>query len=211
MPRFGPQKSSCLTSRLPGLIPVTVQNVQVVIKELSQAGIAVLITDHAAREILQITDRTYVVSEGRILCSGTAEQIVAHDEVKKKYLGEIEMPTTRVDVASDGTATRNATEQPPTSVNSADTESTARTAPIAPIQIPKTPNAIEEEQEVISMFNAISQNDAADQPERKSDRPRIVFPNRDEAQEKPPSRLDQATLNRGVRSKISLTFHQRQS
>ena len=80
-----------------GIDPVTVQNVQIVIKELAAAGIAVLITDHAAREILQITDRTYVVSEGRILCSGTAEEIVAHDEVKRKYLGEIELPGTMVD------------------------------------------------------------------------------------------------------------------
>ena len=74
-----------------GIDPVTVQGVQVVIRELSEAGIAVLITDHAAREILQITDRTYVVSQGRILCSGTAEQIVAHPEVRQKYLGDIDM------------------------------------------------------------------------------------------------------------------------
>lgn len=85
-----------------GIDPVTVQNVQVVIKELSEAGIAVLITDHAAREILQITNRTYVVSEGRILCSGTAEEIVSHDEVKRKYLGEIEMPGTRVELDDRG-------------------------------------------------------------------------------------------------------------
>jgi lipopolysaccharide export system ATP-binding protein len=75
-----------------GIDPVTVQSIQVVIKELSQQGIAVLITDHAAREILQVTDRTYVVSEGQILCSGSAEEIVQHDQVKKKYLGEIELP-----------------------------------------------------------------------------------------------------------------------
>ena len=75
-----------------GIDPVTVQSIQVVIKELSQQGIAVLITDHAAREILQVTDRTYVVSEGRILCSGSAEEIVQHEEVKTKYLGEIELP-----------------------------------------------------------------------------------------------------------------------
>ncbi len=75
-----------------GIDPVTVQSIQVVIKELSQQGIAVLITDHAAREILQVTDRTYVVSEGRILCSGSASEIVQHDEVKAKYLGEIELP-----------------------------------------------------------------------------------------------------------------------
>ena len=74
-----------------GIDPVTVQGVQVVIRELSEAGIAVLITDHAAREILQITDRTYVVSQGRILCSGTAEEIVAHPEVRQKYLGDIDM------------------------------------------------------------------------------------------------------------------------
>jgi len=74
-----------------GIDPVTVQGVQVVIRELAESGIAVLITDHAAREILQITDRTYVVSQGRILCSGTAEQIVAHPEVRQKYLGDIDM------------------------------------------------------------------------------------------------------------------------
>ena len=74
-----------------GIDPVTVQSVQVVIQELAKTGIAVLITDHAAREILQITDRTYVVSEGRILTSGSTAEIVTHPEVKRKYLGDIEM------------------------------------------------------------------------------------------------------------------------
>lgn len=72
-----------------GIDPVTVQNIQEVIKNLRDSGISILITDHAAREILQITDRTYVVSEGQILCSGSAEEIVQHEEVKRKYLGEI--------------------------------------------------------------------------------------------------------------------------
>lgn len=85
-----------------GIDPVTVQSIQVVIKELSEQGIAVLITDHAAREILQVTDRTYVVSAGKILCSGSAEEIVGHEEVKAKYLGDIEMPA-----ASDSLAARN--------------------------------------------------------------------------------------------------------
>jgi len=92
-----------------GIDPVTVQSIQVVIKELSQHGIAVLITDHAAREILQVTDRTYVVSEGRILCSGSAEQIVQHDEVKKKYLGEIQLPG-----ASAGLTAASSTAHSPT-------------------------------------------------------------------------------------------------
>lgn len=90
-----------------GIDPVTVQSIQIVIKELSQQGIAVLITDHAAREILQVTDRTYVVSEGRILCSGSAEEIVQHDEVKKKYLGEIELPGASAGLA-EATATADA-------------------------------------------------------------------------------------------------------
>lgn len=73
-----------------GIDPVTVQNIQEVIQELREAGLSILITDHAAREILQITDRTYVVSEGKILCNGTADQIVQNQEVKTKYLGEID-------------------------------------------------------------------------------------------------------------------------
>ena len=75
-----------------GIDPVTVQGIQEVISELAESGISILITDHAAREILQITNRTYVVSEGRILCSGTTREIVQHDEVKRKYLGEIDVP-----------------------------------------------------------------------------------------------------------------------
>jgi lipopolysaccharide export system ATP-binding protein len=74
-----------------GIDPVTVQNIQVVIRDLADKGIAILITDHAAREILQITDRTYVVSEGKILVSGTTDDIVRHKEVKAKYLGEIQL------------------------------------------------------------------------------------------------------------------------
>ncbi len=74
-----------------GIDPVTVQNIQQVIRRLRNEGIAILITDHAAREILQITDRTYVVSEGKILCNGTTAEICGHEEVKRKYLGEIEI------------------------------------------------------------------------------------------------------------------------
>ena len=89
-----------------GIDPVTVQNIQTIIQELRDQNIAILITDHAAREILQITDRTYVVSEGKILCSGTTEQIIRHEEVKKKYLGEIE-------IESDGKVKRKPVEKRP--------------------------------------------------------------------------------------------------
>ena len=72
-----------------GIDPVTVQSIQVIIRQLASNGIAILITDHAAREILQITDRTYVVSEGRILVSGSSDQIVQNEIVRAKYLGDI--------------------------------------------------------------------------------------------------------------------------
>jgi lipopolysaccharide export system ATP-binding protein len=83
-----------------GIDPVTVQNIRVVIKELSQQGIAVLITDHDARAILQAADRTYVVSAGKILVSGSADEIVRNQEVRKKYLGDLELPESVSEAAS---------------------------------------------------------------------------------------------------------------
>ncbi len=77
-----------------GIDPVTVQSIQSVIHDLQAQGIAILITDHAAREILQITDRTYVISEGKVLCQGTTDEIVRHPDVKRKYLGEIDATST---------------------------------------------------------------------------------------------------------------------
>ena len=78
-----------------GIDPVTVQSIQGIIRQLSHRGISILITDHAAREILQITHRTYVVNEGRILCSGTTEEIVRHNEVREKYLGDLDIQAQR--------------------------------------------------------------------------------------------------------------------
>ena len=72
-----------------GIDPVTVQNIQSIIRELAENGIAILITDHAAREILQITDRTYVVSDGQILVSGSSDTITQNEIVRAKYLGDI--------------------------------------------------------------------------------------------------------------------------
>ncbi len=73
-----------------GIDPVTVQSIQQIIKQLCDDGIAILITDHAAREILQIVDHCYVISEGRVLCDGTAQEVTRHPEVRRKYLGDIE-------------------------------------------------------------------------------------------------------------------------
>lgn len=73
-----------------GIDPITVQSIQAIIQQLAATGLGILITDHAAREILQITGRTYVINEGEVLCSGTAEEVANHPQVREKYLGAIE-------------------------------------------------------------------------------------------------------------------------
>lgn len=72
-----------------GIDPVTVQNIQEIIVKLRDRGIAILITDHAAREILQTVDRCYVISKGRVLCEGDPNEVMEHPDVQKEYLGDI--------------------------------------------------------------------------------------------------------------------------
>lgn len=71
-----------------GVDPISVIEIQKLIKHLRSLSIGVLITDHNVRETLQICDRSYIVSEGTVLTSGTQDQILANDAVKKVYLGE---------------------------------------------------------------------------------------------------------------------------
>jgi lipopolysaccharide export system ATP-binding protein len=71
-----------------GIDPVTVQSIQSIIRGLSQQGIAILITDHAAREILQIVDHCYVIAEGQVMVHGSLEEVRNNKDVKRKYLGE---------------------------------------------------------------------------------------------------------------------------
>ena len=77
-----------------GIDPITVQSIQAIICDLQQQGISILITDHAAREILQIVDRCYVIDNGKVLCDGTPEEIKKHEEVRRRYLGDIDGPVT---------------------------------------------------------------------------------------------------------------------
>ena len=72
-----------------GIDPVTVQNIQEIIVKLRDRGIAILITDHAAREILQTVDRCYVISKGTVLHEGPPDSVRNHPEVQKEYLGDI--------------------------------------------------------------------------------------------------------------------------
>ena len=71
-----------------GIDPVTIDNIQAIIRNLRASGIAILITDHQVRETLQITDRSYVVQKGKILCHGHPEEVLANPEARKCYFGE---------------------------------------------------------------------------------------------------------------------------
>lgn len=71
-----------------GIDPIAVEDVQNIVKSLAQKGIGVLITDHAVRETLAITDRAYIIFEGKILVSGTSQEIIQSELSRKYYLGE---------------------------------------------------------------------------------------------------------------------------
>jgi len=71
-----------------GVDPISVLEIQQLIKHLQKRGIGVLITDHNVRETLKICDRAYIMSDGQILTSGTPDDILYNDAVKKVYLGE---------------------------------------------------------------------------------------------------------------------------
>ncbi|MCG8335017.1 MAG: LPS export ABC transporter ATP-binding protein [Proteobacteria bacterium] len=71
-----------------GVDPIAVIDIQEVISELAQRNIGILITDHNVRETLGITDRAYIMNEGKILVDGTPEFIVNNELARKVYLGE---------------------------------------------------------------------------------------------------------------------------
>ena len=71
-----------------GIDPIMVQEIQGLIFNLKQRGIGIFVTDHRVRETLEITDRAYIMHAGRILQSGTPQELVESREVKEIYLGE---------------------------------------------------------------------------------------------------------------------------
>jgi lipopolysaccharide export system ATP-binding protein len=73
-----------------GIDPVTVQSIQGVIRQLRDNGISVLITDHAAREILATVDRCYVIYQGQVLIDGSPEEVKQHPKVREEYLGDLD-------------------------------------------------------------------------------------------------------------------------
>ncbi|TMH34002.1 MAG: LPS export ABC transporter ATP-binding protein [Betaproteobacteria bacterium] len=71
-----------------GIDPIAVLDIQKIIGFLKERGIGVMITDHNVRETLGICDRAYIINEGRVLASGTPDEIVYNESVRKVYLGE---------------------------------------------------------------------------------------------------------------------------
>jgi lipopolysaccharide export system ATP-binding protein len=71
-----------------GVDPIAVEDIQEIVADLQERNIGVLITDHNVHETLAITDRAYLLYEGQILKQGTAEELAADPEVRKRYLGE---------------------------------------------------------------------------------------------------------------------------
>jgi lipopolysaccharide export system ATP-binding protein len=71
-----------------GVDPIAVKDIQNVIKSLKDKGLGILITDHNVRETLKITDRAYIMYSGKILISGTADELINDPETRRIYLGE---------------------------------------------------------------------------------------------------------------------------
>jgi lipopolysaccharide export system ATP-binding protein len=71
-----------------GIDPVTIDSIQAIIRDLRDRGISILITDHQVRETLEITDRSYVIRGGQVLCHGRPREVLNHPEARKHYFGE---------------------------------------------------------------------------------------------------------------------------
>ena len=77
-----------LDEPLAGIDPIAVNDIRELVSQLRDRGIGVLITDHNVRETLDIVDRAYILHDGRVLMHGEPAEIVAHQDVRRVYLGE---------------------------------------------------------------------------------------------------------------------------
>ncbi len=71
-----------------GVDPIAVEDIQHIVSKLKEKNIGILITDHNVHETLNITDRAYLLFEGSVLMSGSAEELAANEQVRKVYLGQ---------------------------------------------------------------------------------------------------------------------------
>ena len=77
-----------LDEPLAGIDPIAVNEIRDLVSHLKDRGLGVLITDHNVRETLEIIDRAYILYDGQVLMEGNPEQVVAHEDVRRVYLGE---------------------------------------------------------------------------------------------------------------------------
>ena len=71
-----------------GVDPLSVIDIQSIIKQLQEKGIGILITDHNVRETLGICQRAYIVNEGKVIAEGIPQQLLSNERVRSVYLGE---------------------------------------------------------------------------------------------------------------------------
>lgn len=71
-----------------GVDPIAVLEVQQILRKLKKQGLSILLTDHNVRETLSVTDRSYIMAEGKILISGTSEELATDEKAKEIYLGD---------------------------------------------------------------------------------------------------------------------------
>jgi lipopolysaccharide export system ATP-binding protein len=71
-----------------GIDPIAVTELKTTLRQLTSRGIGLIITDHNVRETLSITDRAYIISDGKILAHGVPDELISNELVKKNYLGE---------------------------------------------------------------------------------------------------------------------------
>jgi len=71
-----------------GIDPLSIADLQKIISQLRDKGLGVLISDHNVRETLSVCDYAYIVSNGKILAHGTADEVINSEEARKMYLGE---------------------------------------------------------------------------------------------------------------------------
>ncbi|MEZ5816351.1 MAG: LPS export ABC transporter ATP-binding protein [Hyphomicrobiaceae bacterium] len=72
-----------------GIDPIAVGDIQQLVRHLKQRGLGVLITDHNVRETLSLVDRAYVIAEGQVLTQGSPSEIIANEDVRRVYLGDM--------------------------------------------------------------------------------------------------------------------------
>ncbi|WP_088344068.1 MULTISPECIES: LPS export ABC transporter ATP-binding protein [Rhodomicrobium] len=72
-----------------GIDPIAIGDIRALVRHLTQRGIGVLITDHNVRETLELIDRAYIIYDGKVLTEGTPDEVVANEDVKRVYLGDM--------------------------------------------------------------------------------------------------------------------------